>query len=212
MASRFALYFPDFVTHLILFVVPLFPPSSTYCSVSDLVKLQPSFGYMLQFGSDDYEIESHTQSEDGIRGFLNALYGGLTTDGRRAISATNGIDFDIVSHLVPSKLLTEEDLQYYTDTIRTGNTYRVLHQNFIDETPFLSNGGDKKVEVNCPTLFVRAMDDFAITSSMVDTMLPYIPHLTIKEVRSSHWIMIQRPQKVNEIVQTWLQEQGINQN
>jgi pimeloyl-ACP methyl ester carboxylesterase len=88
----------------------------------------------------------------------------------------------------------------------------VLHQNFIDETPFLSNGGDKKVEVNCPTLFVRAMDDFAITSSMVDTMLPYIPHLTIKEVRSSHWIMIQRPQKVNEIVQTWLQEQGINQN
>jgi pimeloyl-ACP methyl ester carboxylesterase len=201
MASRFALYFPDFVTHLILFVVPFVPPSPTYHSVSDLVQLQPSFGYMLQFGSDDYAIELNTQNEEEIRQFLNSLYRGLTADETKVISATDGIDFDVLPHLVPSKLLTEDDLQYYVseysrtglrgpcksastlslskaDMVHLGNTYRVLYQNFIDETPLLKHDAHKDLAINCPTLFIRAMDDFAIDLKMVEMMLPYIPHLT----------------------------------
>ena len=53
------------------------------------------------------------------------------------------------------------------------------------------------------------MEDFAITSNMVETMIAYVPNLIVEEVRSSHWIMAQRPQKVNQILHAWLQQQGI---
>ena len=115
LASRFALYFPDFVTHLISFVVPYFPPSPKYASLNDLVQLQPTFGYMAQFGSESGVIESHTQSKEGIRQFLNALYGGITHDGKKAISAVNGIDFELLPQLSPGKLLDEEEMKYYVN-------------------------------------------------------------------------------------------------
>ncbi|KAJ5598751.1 alpha/beta hydrolase [Penicillium hordei] len=214
LASRFALYFPDFITHLITFVVPYFPPSPKYVAVNDLVKLQPSFGYMLQFGSEDGVIESHTQNKEGIRHFLNALYGGLTQDGKKAITATSGIDFECLPQLSAGKLLDEEEMNYYVNEFsRTGlrgpcNTYRVFYQNFVDDLPLLTEN-PKEAVINCPTLFIRAMDDFAITSNMVENMRAYVPHLTVEEVRSSHWIMVQRSQKVNDILGFWLQKQGI---
>lgn len=84
----------------------------------------------------------------------------------------------------------------------------MLHQNFLDDLPLLTVDL-KKVTINCPTLFIRAMGGFAITSDMVEDMRAYVPHLTVEEVRSSHWIMVQRSQKVNDILEAWLQKQDI---
>jgi Predicted hydrolases or acyltransferases (alpha/beta hydrolase superfamily) len=84
----------------------------------------------------------------------------------------------------------------------------VFYQNFVDDLPLLTEN-PKEAVINCPTLFIRAMDDFAITSNMVENMRAYVPHLTVEEVRSSHWIMVQRSQKVNDILGVWLQKQGI---
>lgn len=70
---------------------------------------------MLQFGSEDGVIESHTQSKEGIRLFLNSLYGGLTQDGKKAITAASGIDFECLPQLSASKLLDEEEMNYYVN-------------------------------------------------------------------------------------------------
>ncbi|KAJ6028144.1 alpha/beta hydrolase [Penicillium herquei] len=189
LASRIVLYYPDFVTRLILLGAPYFPPSQQHISLSTLVKLQPSFQYMLQFGSEDGEVERHTQTREGIRNFLNTLFGGLTQDGKRAITAAKGIDFELSSQLALS------------------NVYRMWDQNSRDELP-IAQGADGGI-IKCPVLFVRATEDFAITVQMVDAMKAYIPHLEIEDIQSGHWVMLSRPQKVNEILDPWLQQQTI---
>lgn len=76
---------------------------------------------MLQFGSEDGVIESHTQNNEGIRHFLNAMHGGLTKDGKKAITAVSGIDFECLPQLSASKLLDEEEMSYYVNEFsRTG--------------------------------------------------------------------------------------------
>ncbi|KAJ5307726.1 alpha/beta hydrolase [Penicillium atrosanguineum] len=212
-AFCFALYFPSFVSHLLIFVVPYPPPVSKYIAVNDLVKFRPSFGYMLQFGSEDGVIESHTRHRQGIRQFLNSLFGGRTQDGRKAIEAKTGIDFELLPGLSETRLLDSEEMEYYVDEYaRNGlrgpcNTYRTGYQNFVDELSFLDD--EDGTAVKCPTLFLRATEDFAIPASMVEAMAPYVKELTIEDVRSSHWIMLERPQKVNEVLEAWFQQQGL---
>lgn len=115
LAYRFALYFPRFVTHLVTFVVPYGPPLPEYHRPQDLVKRCPDFGYQIQFGSEDGVIERRTQDRKGIRLFLNGLYGGSTPDGKYAFDAVIGVDFDLLPHLSPTKLLDDEELQFYVE-------------------------------------------------------------------------------------------------
>ncbi|KAF9886722.1 hypothetical protein FE257_011099 [Aspergillus nanangensis] len=115
LAYRFALYFPQFVTHLVTFVVPYLPPLPEYTMPKDLVRQWPSFGYQIQWGSEDGVVESKTLDRKGIRQFLNALYGGSTSDGKYAFDATIGVDFDMLPHLSPTKLLDDEELNFYAE-------------------------------------------------------------------------------------------------
>ncbi|KAG2421314.1 hypothetical protein HFD88_005288 [Aspergillus terreus] len=192
-AYRFALYFPEFVTHLITFVVPYIPPSPEYVSPVDLAMSTPSFGYQTQLGSEEGIIEANTKDKDGIYRFLNTLYGGSTSDGKYAFSAMDGVDFDLASQLSRTRLLDPDEMEYYVNEYaRNGlrgpcNYYRTHHLNFLDELGFFTEQKTTpKIEV--PTLFIRATRDTVITSTMVDVMLGYFPQLTIENVGSSHWI------------------------
>lgn len=115
VAYRFALYFPEFVTHLITFVVPYIPPSPEYVSPIDLAKSTPSFGYQTQLGSEEGIIEANTQDKDGVHRFLNTVYGGSTSDGKYAFSAMAGVDFALASQLSHTRLLDAEEMEYYVD-------------------------------------------------------------------------------------------------
>lgn len=114
-AYRFALYFPEFVTHLITFVVPYIPPSPEYVSPIDLANSTPSFGYQTQLGSEEGIIEANTQDKDGVQRFLNTVYGGSTSDGKYAFSAMAGVDFALASQLSHTRLLDAEEMEFYVN-------------------------------------------------------------------------------------------------
>jgi hypothetical protein len=103
------------VTHLFTCAVPYLPTSAQYVPLEVVVKFLPSLGYQLQFGSEEGVIESHTQDKTGIRNYLNALYGGRTSDGRAAMTPEKGVDVELMSKLERSGLISEEELEFYVE-------------------------------------------------------------------------------------------------
>ncbi|KAF7622913.1 hypothetical protein AFLA_010231 [Aspergillus flavus NRRL3357] len=214
IASRFALYHPSFITHLILFVVPYLPPSPKYIDTADLAKVVPTVGYQLQFGSAEGVVESHTQDKEGIRAFLNGLYGGATPEGKFAMDSTRGFDFEVASKLGRTRLLSEEELQYYVEEYsRNGlqgpcNYYRIRQQSWTEEQSLLAQGKEA-ISIKCPVLYVHALADLVVNFEMPKAMVPFVPNLTVKEVEAGHWALWQKPAEVNTFVTEWLQQQGL---
>jgi hypothetical protein len=66
----------------------------------------PHFAYQLQLKSGD--LEPVIRTEDDIKKFLSALYGGRTEKGEVAFDAGLGILLDKIFEVQPSKLLSEE--------------------------------------------------------------------------------------------------------
>ncbi|KAE8411331.1 Alpha/Beta hydrolase protein [Aspergillus pseudocaelatus] len=214
IASRFALYHPSFISHLILFVVPYLPPSPKYIDTADLAKIVPTVGYQLQFGSAEGVVESHTQDKEGIRAFLNGLYGGATPEGKFAMDSTRGFDFEVATKLGHTRLLSEEELKYYVEEYsRNGlqgpcNYYRIRQQSWTNEQSLLAQGKEA-ISIKCPVLYVHALADLVVNSEMPKAMVPFVPNLTVKEVEAGHWALWQKPAEVNAFVTEWLQQQGL---
>jgi soluble epoxide hydrolase/lipid-phosphate phosphatase len=103
------------VTHLFTCAVPYLPASAQYVPLEVVVKFLPSLGYQIQFGSEEGVIESHTQDKTGIRNYLNALYGGRTSDGRAAMTPEKGVDLELMPKLNRSVLISEDELDFYVE-------------------------------------------------------------------------------------------------
>jgi hypothetical protein len=115
IAYRFALEYPSFVTHVFTCAVPYFPTMENFIPTEVLVQFLPTLGYQLQFGSKEGIIESVTKGKAGIRNFLNALYGGYTSDGKVAMTAEKGVDLDLMPSLERSPFVSEDELDYYVE-------------------------------------------------------------------------------------------------
>lgn len=115
IAYRVALWHPTFVSHLFTFAIPYIAPTPQWLETEDLMKLFPSLGYQLQFGSAEGIIESFAKDKAGIRAFLNTLYGGVTSEGKYAIDVTKGADLELAPTLNHTPLLSPEELDYYVE-------------------------------------------------------------------------------------------------
>lgn len=62
--------------------------------------------------------------------------------------------------------------------------------------------------IRIPTLFVQANHDNVLQPAMSKDMEKYIPSLTRAEVDATHWILMQKPDEVNAVLQKWLVEVG----
>lgn len=83
------------------------PPTKKYYHLEDFVAtVAPHFAYQLQLKSGD--LEPVIRTEDDIKKFLSALYGGRTEKGEVAFDAGLGILLDKMFEVQPSKLLSEE--------------------------------------------------------------------------------------------------------
>ncbi|KAI1839040.1 hypothetical protein DTO027I6_7824 [Penicillium roqueforti] len=147
--------------------------------------MSPHFAYQLQFKSE--KVEKAIRSKAEIRQFLIALYGGRTQEGER--------------------LLSEEELDFYTDEFaRNGlhgplNYYRTGDLDYDDELPILERG------VQIPTLFIQALRDEALPPYLGKSMGQQVPRLTLEQVDTSHWALWEKPEEVNEIIRSWLNQQ-----
>jgi pimeloyl-ACP methyl ester carboxylesterase len=197
--------------------------------LEDLVRTAaPHFAYQLQFASG--ELEKVIQSEDDIRQFLLALYGGRNDRGEVGFDAHHGVLVDRLGGLKRSKLLAEDEVEFYVREFgRSGvrgprmislffsfcdvvellmvavNWYRTRQINYRDELAIL----DRKIEV--PTLFIQALRDQALPPHLGKSMAKHLPSLTVKQVNTSHWALWEKPQEVNEIIEGWLREKAFTE-
>ncbi|KAJ5405027.1 hypothetical protein N7465_006311 [Penicillium sp. CMV-2018d] len=208
LAYRIALWHPELVSHLFTVCVPYARPMAKNISIEDLVRnVTPHFAYQLQFKSG--EVEKATRSKDEIRQFLLALYGGRTEAGEFGFDAHKGVLLDKIGQLKPSRLLSEEELEFYTNEFaRHGihgplNWYRTRDVNYGDELAILDR------EIQIPTLFIQALRDQALPPQLGKSMAKQFPRLTLKQVNTSHWALWEKPEEVNEIIGTWLKDQSV---
>ncbi|OQE44717.1 hypothetical protein PENCOP_c002G04439 [Penicillium coprophilum] len=207
LAYRIALWYPELVSHLFTVCVPYARPMAQNISIEDLVRtVTPHFGYQLQFKSG--ELEKVIRSKDEIRQFLLALYGGRTEAGQFGFDANKGVLVDTIGKLKISRLLSEEELEFYTNEFaRSGihgplNWYRTRDVNYEDELAIL----DRVIQV--PTLFIQGLRDQALPPHLGKSMAKQVPRLTLKQVNTGHWALWEKPEEVNEIIGTWLKDQS----
>ncbi|PYH45625.1 alpha/beta-hydrolase [Aspergillus saccharolyticus JOP 1030-1] len=225
LAYRVALWHPTLVTHVFTVCVPYSPPTRHFLSLEEFTrKIAPHFGYQLQFRSG--ALERALQSKERIARFLSALYGGLTVGGGDSVSdegggggdadvddepapafdAEVGVLWDRLERVGASRLLSEEELEYYaTEYARNGlrgplNWYRTRRINYEDELSILNQ------RFTAPLLFIQALKDPALPPNLGGGMTRTIPHLTYKQVRTGHWALWQRPEEVNAIIAWWVEE------
>lgn len=55
-------------------------------------------------------------------------------------------------------------------------------------------------------LFIQALRDAALPPNLGRGMTKTIPHLTFKQVNTSHWALWEQPAEVNETIAWWLEE------
>ncbi|KAI1918281.1 hypothetical protein LOZ39_002433 [Ophidiomyces ophidiicola] len=201
---RIALHCPGFVTHIFSVCTPYGPPHREYVPLDKLVATRiPFFGYQLQFVSG--ELEKKIKTKNDIRQFLIALFGGRTPEGEIGFDVTKGALLDKVPNLRPSRLLSEEELDYYVEEYsRTGihgplNWYRTREQNYKEDLELIG----QKWEV--PVLFIRATKDDALRPELSKNMGKYIPNLTQAEVDATHWALWQKPEECNAIISNWIE-------
>ncbi|KAJ5913841.1 hypothetical protein N7504_002724 [Penicillium tannophilum] len=205
LAYRVALWHPDLVTHLFTVCVPYSSPKKEFMPLEEMAHtVMPNFGYQIQFASG--ELEKVVQSKEEIKQFLTALLGGRTPEKQIGFEAEKGVLLDHLMRLRHSRLLSEEELEYYgQEYSRHGihaplNWYRTRKINFEDE---LSIVGRK---ITAPTLFIQALRDEALPPRLGKAMSKQIPRLDLKQVDTAHWALWEKPEEVNAIISEWLKD------
>nr|KMM72063.1 hypothetical protein CPAG_08362 [Coccidioides posadasii RMSCC 3488] len=201
---RIALHCPGFVTHIFSVCTPYGPPHREFVSLDKLVATRiPFFGYQLQFVSG--ELEKVIKDKRDIRQFLIALFGGRTPKGEFGFDVTKGALLDKLHELQPSRVMSEEELNYYVEEYsRSGmhgplNWYRTREQNYKEDLELIG----RKLDI--PVLFIRATNDAALRPELSQNMSKYIRDLTQAEVDGTHWVLWQKPEECNAIIAKWME-------
>lgn len=216
---------PQLVKSVFSICTPYQMPRPRYMPLKQMVEtLVPNFGYQLHFVSG--EIEEAVQSPQDIRNFLNGMYGARTVEpdgsrGKVLWDAAKGVALNELSRMGKTKLLNDEEMDYYVkEYSRNGingplNWYRAFEARFLDDLDFFFSGSktdpnDKKeIKVEQPFLFVLATKDAALQEWMSRGMDRSIPKLSRAKVEAGHWAFWEKPEEVNAILGKWTREVGL---
>lgn len=103
---RCAAWHPDLVSHLFAVCTPYAPPTKDYISTEDLANGPvPQFGYQLHLASG--EVEPRINDENGIRQFLNGMYGGRGPNREVMFSPESGVLFNNLSKVGKTSLMSD---------------------------------------------------------------------------------------------------------
>ncbi|OBT68277.1 hypothetical protein VE03_02374 [Pseudogymnoascus sp. 23342-1-I1] len=212
LAWRLALWEPQLVKGLVVVCTPFDSPKpgAPFVPTEDLVSGPlPQFAYQLTLASG--EVERRVRSVEEVRGFLNAVYGGRSREGKFGFDATGGVDWGVIlsGGLARTTLMSEAELEYYARTFAAGggmrgalNWYRTRRLNWEDDREIKWEG-----KVKVPTLFVRASRDMALPVWMSKGMGRHFEDLRTVEVDGTHWVLVQKAEECNKHIGEFLSEQ-----
>ena len=206
---RIALWHPSLITAVISICTPFARPSKEYLPLEQVVKtLLPNLTYQMQLASGEVEKQVQALGREGIKMFLNAMYGGTGPNKEVGFVVEKGVLFSNLPLLGATPLLSPKELDYYAEAYsRNGlkgtlNWYRTRELNFRDEK-VLANVKDLKIK--CPVLLVSARQDQAIPPSMARGMEKSFEDLSTGEVDAGHWALWQRPEECNRLIGGFLE-------
>ncbi|KAK4190083.1 hypothetical protein QBC35DRAFT_513573 [Podospora australis] len=211
---RFALYYPELLKGVFSVCTPYGPPRAEYAPKKVVIDtVLPNFRYQLQFEDTELETKIMEQGKEGIKKFLNILYGARGEDGKGLFTAAAGVPIDaLAGEVEQSRLLSEEELDFYVaEYERNGvhgpmNWYRTWDVNYQEEAEGLVKEG--KTSIAVPSMLVAASRDVALPPAMSAGMHKHFEKLTKKEVDSSHWALWEKPAEVNEAVGEFIDSLG----
>jgi soluble epoxide hydrolase/lipid-phosphate phosphatase len=201
---RIALWYPKLVSAVFSVCTPYHPPRPQFVDATKA----PNFKYQLQLRGPD--VEANIVGEEKLRQFLNALYGGRTPNGETGFSTSQGCDFEVLPRIGPTKLLSEEEVDFYVKRYAIHgmrgplNWYRTQELNFEDEKEMAKNVEGFKFMI--PFLFIAGTRDAALPPAISQGMDKWFDSLTRREVNTSHWALWEKPEEVNEHIREFLSD------
>lgn len=209
LAWRVPLWFPNRVKAVFSVCTPYAPPSKDYVSLETVVKVLPNFTYQKQLASPEVESRVDGGGEAGLRGFVNGMFGGRTSDGELLFNPYKGLALENLERFQPGKLLSPEELEFYVQEFgRNGlrgplNWYRTRKVNFDDEMELIEKGHDGKIHGSA--MFISAKKDDALPPAMSKGMDAYFDGLVRREVDANHWALWEASEAVNGYIGEFIQ-------
>ncbi|KHN99461.1 epoxide hydrolase [Metarhizium album ARSEF 1941] len=206
---RTVLWHPELVKAVFSVCTPFAPPNPVWIPLEDHIAAGrlTNFKYQLQLAGP--HVERELGSEEKVRHFLNAMFGGRGKDGKTGFSTSEGVLLDDLAALGPSPLVSEEELDHYACRYMLQsappmrgplNWYRTRRINYEEELALTKDF--KPIET--PALFIGATNDSALPPAMAAGMGKWFKDLTRAEVEASHWALTQTPDDVNSLIGAWL--------
>lgn len=211
-ASRFALYHPERVQGLILLSASYRPPGQVdvdrAISSAKEAAGYDIYGYWKFVGFDDNAaelIEKNVNSFLDI-GFppsedaLNLWRSNFTPENKLKEWLQNGRSLSRRANY-----LTDSDYNVYLGYLLEGmkgklNWYKAQFNNINVE-----DEKDLNPNIRIPTLFMTGTRDAVSAPALYAGQKRYIEDLTIVEINSTHWIMEDKFEEVNEKIQKWIE-------
>ncbi|XP_035887951.1 bifunctional epoxide hydrolase 2 isoform X1 [Phyllostomus discolor] len=199
-----ALFYPERVRAVASLNTP-FMPANPNMHPMEKIKASPVFEYQLYFqepGVAEAELEENLDRT--FKCILRAHDEGLPI--MYNIRKTGGLLCKAPKEPSLSKLLSEEDIQYYVQQFKKSgfrgplNWYRNIDRNW----KWVCKGRGRKILI--PALMVTAEKDFVLTPGMSKRMEDWIPHLKRGHIKDcGHFTQIEKPAEVNRILVQWLE-------
>ncbi|KAF8245009.1 alpha/beta-hydrolase [Wilcoxina mikolae CBS 423.85] len=202
IASRIYIYHPEMVTHIASMCTPFYGLLKSYIPVEEVVKRIPSFTYQIAF--NEPQTEEGLKSNAEMSRFFCGLHRGLRDEFTGQIQVRSNI-LKSIGDQPRGLLLTQKDLDYYIEQYSENgfhgplNWYKIRLQNYLDEKDL------ERFTIDVPYLYVAATHDVATPPSMAFGQAVFIPSLTTREIKSSHWMIVECPDEVNQILREWIE-------
>jgi soluble epoxide hydrolase / lipid-phosphate phosphatase len=111
--------------------------------------------------------------------------------------------------------LTQSELETHSAILKSGgmtgplNWYKQAMAGITHASEARINPNYPTTRFTIPTLFVGCEQDMiCIPAMQVAGMKDFFDDLTFKTLNCSHWVLIEQPKELWEIVQPWIEEKG----
>ncbi|CAF3295691.1 unnamed protein product [Rotaria sp. Silwood2] len=207
-ATRFVLYHPERTLGLILFNLGYFPPAKfDFEQTLSLTKKAfgyETFGYWEFFNSDD----AAKILEDNADRFIDL---GFTNDPK--LWTTDFAPLGKVREWLTGKktttrasFFTDKDYEIIRKCVTEGMQPKL---NWYKSAMANIDWDDEKTldpTIKRPALYIAGTKDYICVPQLFADQNKYIADLETIELETSHWTMEEDPEKVNEVVEKWLQQ------
>ncbi|KAL9713099.1 hypothetical protein Ac2012v2_004340 [Leucoagaricus gongylophorus] len=207
IVGRFALWYPDRLTALIMLSVPYIPPSPVYTPIQEVARKAPNLEYQVYFASQG----STTNIEANLRTFLRLCF----HPPESLLDISKGEFWSKpLSQLTleaENSVLLPQELDYYVQVLSKGmngplNYYRTTKRRHEEE---LAAGLPSNLRPDLPVLFIWGTKDVTATPAAIRNAGKFVPRLqdiTLEE--RGHWIMVEAKDEVTRRISDWLKGLG----